>query len=847
MSIPRLTRRRESVAAILMFAVCCTVQALEFELPVGSGESIEAVLNTSVTVGGGVRMQDRSSDLIGKSNLNPDLCVGPNGANQFCQGLFKDQLHPAQVLVAAPGSASLNNDDGNLNYDKGDLISGLAKVSTDLTLNWGDWGLFVRGLYFYDAVNNDFREYHPNRITDENYLQVGRQTSALPLGLPTDPGAILSDPYALFTGLIAGRPWGQPGPNGTRISYGPGGVVRNKRSDSEVLREVGTDLQLLDVVLYGRIPLGAETDVAVKLGRQTVGWGESTTLVLNSINQINPVNANNNFRIGKTVEEVFTPINMLFLSFQPFADATVEFVYPLEWRNVESAAPGSYFSDLDLGTNNAIDTVNISAGGVAEDPDRRASPLDSPLSGLTNTTSTVRRLRDSEPSAGGEVGLAFKYYAEGLGNGVEFGAYFMKYHSRLPYASFYATNASCARSEGNDLGIDATDLLSFLAACPDIPFVHSLTHPGEDATFATDSAAPFDSARLQFVYPENIQLFGVSFNAAVGDYSIQGEVAYRPNQPLQVDVQDVAYAAFAPSLTRCHDRSVGCLGSAGLLNQGIGFGPDGNATNYGSSDFTDADGNSPYPDLVNVGIGHVPGSARAFPSFVTAYRGGAVGETTPCAAGMSDAEYRPGIDCYVRGYERFPTYQFNLGTTRIFGINENPLGADQIIWVTEWGATWVPTLPALDRLQIEAPGTEYHASAGADGSGADGSRQACSLNPACTVGPDGLRSNPHQQDLGGFVDKFSWGYRFIGIFSYESVFPSISLRPVITWAHDVAGTAPGPATNFVKGRKQADILIETRYRDFLSISVGYTWFTGGGAYNLLRDRDYAQVFARYQF
>ncbi|RJF96435.1 DUF1302 family protein [Oleomonas cavernae] len=155
--------------------------------------------------------------------------------------------------------------------------------------------------------------------------------------------------------------------------------------------------------------------------------------------------------------------------------------------------------------------------------------------------------------------------------------------------------------------------------------------------------------------------------------------------------------------------------------------------------------------------------------------------------------------------------------------------------------------PALDQLQLEAPGTYYHASAGADGSGADGSRQACSLNPACSVGADGIRFNPHQEDLKGFADEWSWGYRVIGLFTYENVLPSIGLRPTLIWSQDVGGTSPGPGGNFVEGRKQADLMLETRYKDALSFTVGYTWFTGGGRYNLMRDRDYLQFFARYQF
>jgi len=840
-----ITKRFLAATGLLLTALPGPLLALSFDWPLGE-ESLETVLNTSITMGAGLRMQDPSSDLIGKANLDPQVCTGPNGAYQSCQGLFRNQLFPAERLVAAPGAASNNNDDGNLNYRRGELFSAPAKVTSDLTLSYGRFGFFARALYFYDFVNNDFHEYHPNRITRDNALQVGRDTPLLPLP-PLDIPALLRDPFALFTGVISSRPWGQTGADGRRIVYGPGGVVRNRRSDGEALRQIGTDLQLLDAVFFTSLPLWGDKELTFKLGRQIVNWGESTTLVLNSINQANPVNANNFMRIGRTVEEVFTPLGMVYASFEPFANATVEGFYQLEWDNVETHTPGSYFSDLDIGTDNIGDTVSTNTGGVAEDPERVATPLDSPLTGLSNTTSTIRRLKDAEPSASGQFGLALKYYLESVGNGIELGAYFMNYHSRLPIASFYSAEASCARREGNPLGIDARDLITFLATCPDIPFLHSLTHPGESAEFATDSAAALDSARFQLEYPKDIQLFGLSFNTAVGDFSIQGEIAYRPNLPLQVDVQDLGFAALGPTLTRCHDRSLGCLGSAQLLNIGIGYAEDGTATNNGSSDFVDANGASPYPDLINVGIGHAPGSARAFPSFVTAYRGGTVGETPPCAAGMDDTDYRRGIDCYIRGYERFDVYQFNFSTTRVYGPHDNPLAADQIILVTEWGGTWVPGIPALDQLQLEAPGTYYHASAGADGSGADGSRQACSLNPACSFGPDGLRFNQHQEDLEGFADEWSWGYRVIGLFTYESVLPSIGLRPSLVWAHDVGGTSPGPGGNFVQGRKQADLLLETRYKDAFSFTVGYTWFTGGGRYNLMRDRDYLQFFARYQF
>lgn len=830
--------------ALVALALSSAADAASFEIPI-AGETATAVLNNSLSFGAGVRTEGRANNLVGKSNLDPMLCTGPNGAYQSCQGLFKDQLFPAQTLVAAPGAASINNDDGNLNYDKGEVFSAVTKFASDLTITRGDYGLFARALFFYDGTNEHFTETHPNRISSQNRLEVGRVTPSSPIMLPDPLGTLLTQPTSLLTGLISSRPWGEPSERG-RLSYGPGGEVRERRSDGETLRQIGTDFQLLDLNVFGQIPIAGERKLSFKLGRQTVSWGESTTLVINSLNQTNPVNANNLYRIGKSTEEVFTPINMAFVSLEPLSGMSLEMFYQLEWKSVETVAPGSYFSDLDIGTRNAIDSISISTGNVAEDPEQLGRPLDSPLSGLSNTTSNIDRVPDARPRTSGQFGVALKYYFESIGSGVEVGLYFMNYHSRLPIASFYATQASCARAQGNPLGIDATDLLSFLAACPDIPFVHALTSPGDSAAGATDSAAPLDTARFQLEYPEDIHLIGASFNTTIGDYSIQGEIAFRPNLPLQIDTQDLAFAAFGPTLTSCHDRNVGCAGSAGLLNVGIGYDANGNAINYGNSDFVDADGNRPYPDLVNVGIGHVPGSARAFPSFVTAYRGGAVGDNPPCSTSMTLADYHRGADCYIAGYEREAVYQFNLGVSRVLSP-DNWVNADQIIVVGEWGATWVPGLPSLAQLQFEAPGTYYHASAGADGSGADGSRQACSLNPSCSYGADGIRFNPHQQDRDLFPDRFSTGYRVIGIFSYESVLPNISLKPTLSWAHDVLGTAPGPGGNFVEGRKQADALVEARYRDSLSFTLGYTWFFGAGMANLMRDRDYAQAFVRYQF
>ncbi len=833
------------VLAALMAVSVRTAYAIDFTVPYTGSEPVTATLNTTLTAGGALRMEGRSTNLVGKSNINPDLCYGSDGRYQGCQGLGKDQIYPAQRLVAAPGAASTNADDGDLNYGKYDLVQAVVKVTQDLTLNYKNFGIFGRWLYFYDAVNNNFTEYHPNRITAENKLQVGRFIPGI-IGVPLSVPQLLANPGQL---LLDYRPYGQPVPGGVLV-YGPGGVVRNKRTDGETLREAGTNLQYLDSYLFGQLPIPFTDDknITFKIGRQLVNWGESTTLVLNSLNQANPLNANNVTRVGGQVDEIFTPVNMISLQLPTIAKLSLSGFYQLEWKNDEAPAPGTFFSTVDLGTNNAVKTAAINFGGGLEDPDCVAQPLDNPFGGATTSTACVPRLPDHEPRTSGQFGLKLQHYADWLNGGTDLSLYYMHYHSRLPYLSLYSANPSCARREGNSLGIDATNLVNFLLTCPDIPLLHSALHPGQSVAYATDSILELSSVRAQLEYPENIDMLGVSFNTTVGDYSIQGEVAYRPNMPLQVAATDLGFAALGPTLTRCHEQALHCSGSPLT----IGYGPNGGTAIYTNNDYAG------YNDTFDAALGAISGSARSFPNFIIPYRGGTIGENPGCpkfaTSGLSMDEYTrkywsPGSSCYIHGWERLQTYQFNLGATRVLGSSENPIGADQVVILFEAGATWIPSLPPLDRLQFQAPGVYYHASAGADGSGADGSRMACSTVPDCIVGHDGLRFNPHQQDPNGFPTSVSWGYRIITQISYENILPSINLRPLIIVSHDVQGTAPGPGSGatFVAGSKSVAALIEARYHNSFSLNVGYTWYWGGGAYNVLSDRDYLQFFLKYQF
>src|SRR3546814_5104989 len=100
-----------------------------------------------------MRMESRSRSLIGKANNDPGVCgrVDANGTHsihyQSCQGLFREQTFAAAQLANAPGQFSINSEDGELNYDRYELVQASFKNTQDLSLTLVVWGLFVKGLY----------------------------------------------------------------------------------------------------------------------------------------------------------------------------------------------------------------------------------------------------------------------------------------------------------------------------------------------------------------------------------------------------------------------------------------------------------------------------------------------------------------------------------------------------------------------------------------------------------------------------------------------------------------------------------------------------------------------------
>ena len=700
-----------------------------------------------VSIGTAVRVEGRDPNLVGKSNLDSNLCAADE-----CLSVSPNNSEPNNRYLLAPGARNSVYDEGNLNYDKGDFISSPLKWTTRFSIRRDNLKLEIGGLFFYDYINATLKENHPNQIVE-------------------------------------------PGP-------GPGQMVRNKR-DIDTIHQIGYGAQLLDAYVQDTFEIGGQA-IDFSIGRQRLVWGEASFATQGSLNFINPPDVNNLTRPGGTLDEVYRPAGML-LARGPFNESlSFEAFYQFEWRPVGIPPRGSYFSFF-----NASNHLTANEGIIAPfakapyDPLQIGTPGNDILDLVSTTSFTLRRGENRNARDQGQFGLALYWHPDdNWFAGSELGFYYSRYHSRIPTASATAADASCARAEGNPAGIDPIDLTSFIAACG-VPGTH------------LREAVPLDTAQYFLEYPEDIHLFGASFSTLYEGVAIRGEFSFRPNQPVQIDLEDVLFAALQPALPR-HDIPLFTADNTveGLLlalqDPTNALAVLGNAAGNLPGAISTLQALAGAPNVLGT---TVPGSRTAIPDFLTGYRGGIPGEVAPGA--------------YIRGYQRLAVQQSSIGLTRIFG-NTHFLGTKDSALLFELTNIWVPNLPSRSRLQFEAPGTDTHAGQGAFDTG-----NAIIINPI--------------RNTGGYVTSFSAGYRLGALLHYTDVLiPGLDVSPFLVFTHDIYGVSPGLAENFLEGRKLMVGDFRFSYGDF-DVNLVSTFFFGGGRRNTLADRDFVAASIAYKF
>lgn len=280
----------------------------------------------------------------------------------------------------------------------------------------------------------------------------------------------------------------------------------------------GSNARLLDAYVYGNFDVAGHA-LNLRAGEQVISWGEALFLQ-DGINSANPVSLSKLRLPGAEVKEALLPLPMLYTSLGLTDKLTMEAFYEFGWAQSEPDDVGTYYSTDDafggLGANRIL--VEASALGAATYNDL----MDDGLLNGSNTSPylTNAALPHKSVDNQGQYGVAFRFSLEST----ELGLFFMNYHSHKPVAQ--ATTGTL------------NPLLGPLAP-----------------------AGYVNSTVYQLVYPENIQMYGLSFSTTAGDFSFSGELAYRPN--------DVILSELGDNLVAYNTIAAACYGS-GVCNPSTG-------------------------------------------------------------------------------------------------------------------------------------------------------------------------------------------------------------------------------------------------------------------------------------
>lgn len=469
-SMPRALRT--AVQAALAAAVCAPGTALAIDFSAGGWTGS---LNTTASWGQLYRLDDRDARLIGTAD-------GGTGR-------------------------SVNIDDGDINYKEG-KVSNAFKLVTELSLEKGNFGIFVRGsaLYDYEVENND--------------------------------------------------------PERTSISQ-----------DGKDL--AGAYTRLLDAFAYGRWDLNGH-ELELRAGRQVVNWGESTFIQSGINNAINHFDVSALRVPGAELREAYLPQEMLKTSFALSENVTAEAIVLFDWNRTEPEPVGSYFAANDFVPRGGHE-VFLGFGAFSD----QGVDFTSLGGTLIEDFQAVQRGPTVKPDDSGQYGASLRWYLPNFSQGTELGFYFVNYHSKLPLIS---GRTGTQAGIGNSLGTLTAAIATAQGLAAGLPFNSavalaanagrntaaatggnlSLATAAEYATIAGNTVLGGGNITAQATnlatheyaktasyfteYPEDIQLYGLSFNTQLGQTGIalQGEVSYRHDTPLQFDDVELLFAALTP-------------------------------------------------------------------------------------------------------------------------------------------------------------------------------------------------------------------------------------------------------------------------------------------------------------
>ena len=355
---------------------------------------------------------------------------------------------------------------------------------------------------------------------------------------------------------------------------------------------------------------------------------------------------------------------------------------------------------------------------------------------------------------------------------------------------------------------------------------------GAAAALLGGAVTPLNASEYEFIYPENLQAFGISANTNVGSTAVQLEITYRPDFPLATDGSDQG------------QQMSDAGGTTNLLAIGVAQGI------YGKG----AQAQGTLAAMYDAGNGNSSGTtdfAGVLSTLKTFKR-----SNLPT---ITDATILAG-DYYSTPYFEYDVISGTLGTTTLFAASHPltlALGADNTVLLTEVGFV------SVDGLSMERPVARggYRDGVGGDrcggvtkggtfgatnfgGTANDATKGITHLGSGQT---DPLFGNGGYCEQKNNADSFAMTYRLIGSASYNNIGNTPwSLSNSLVWSHDLEGYSPSSMGGFVPG-KQSLSLSSTLTKGDVRASVSYVNQMGDEMDNLGFDMDYVSASVSYAF
>lgn len=847
-------------------------------------------LDTTVSAGVSMSVANTDHTLLPSSNGGPQQSLVGNvnlntpGTLPFVATNASPTGGDGFTLLTAPTTTagSINTDDGRLNFSRGDLTSGIVKMTNDLSASFQNYKFFGRLSSYYDAVLNSDSSYNRYGLMD------GKASAARDVKLLDFYGSADYNVGDLPLNVRAGK---------QVISWGEGTFMLNGINS----------INPIDVNAFRRP--GAE----VKEGLVPV-WALDASIGL-------PYNLS----VEAFYQLKWEPYQ-IDRSGTPFASSDVAQI----GDNSYSFLTGSY-GGFNCGTNNSVTAALHGAFGTNDIRSCGAYTGSNPYAQYANylnkipqgqteqirlalqDSSTVVRDEDRRARNSGQWGVATRWYSEDLNN-TEFGLYFMNYHSRLPIASERLTS-NPATSEfstfitGQNSG--ATGRAAAYQGCNGTTGANASTNQpgplfglpiglsaeavaqlnqqigtGADPVLAaaTQQALNFYSGAVATPvvntpaggagpFSGGIANVDLTPYAQAVNFGATGDVNTGPAASL-LGVTVVAGSGLQAAIVNCalvamqSNKFIGSSAQRGVgitTNDGVAMVNDGAEVILAGG----AMGTNPislyleYPEDIHmvgasfnttIGTWGVQGemSYRSNQPFqldtdqitIAALNAGCtfnsiLGPTTMGALQAQGLDTYGGIGCGTMGtgaavhdfsgVVRSKMFTYDIGTTATYS-NSNAFiqmtGADLGVLVTEVGLVYVPDVPAEGNFGVQQWGN------------------------VCTGGTD--------LPLGGFLalanrqgcrpTAASWGYVLLGQLQYNNALgTAVTLSPTIAFSHDVSGNTPAPISNYRQGRKSVSLQLNGSYQGAWRGGVSYTNFFGSNKYSDSVDRDFAAVNISYAF